>query len=242
MITRNDVDKDGSWSFEDFCAVMTGAADKKTGRQPSSIIGGHPKHVPKMNWSGRFKQGKDWHEMEFEHMMIDKAGYINGNGKDDFGTFNLGGSCDVNGNVSIDKKYIGAHTVLYKGKMDGQGAVKGSWEIAGSGNGNFELKSNDSLWTGWFMQGKSKSKNKFATFLILHGDFVYGYGMDNSGCFCIIGKHSNREKTVEFEKTYYGKEGGHPFKGELKAGKKTELDGEFSSDGGKTWDVFHLEY
>lgn len=62
MIERNDVDRDGKWSLEDFVEVMTGNYEKNRGskRPAPKVNNAHPAHLPKMGWTGRFKQGKDW--------------------------------------------------------------------------------------------------------------------------------------------------------------------------------------
>merc|ERR1712159_383658 len=91
---------------------------KKMGQGESHSMNVQP------SWKGRFEQNGMWNEMFFNHMVMDQAGRISGNGGDAVGGFNLSGQ--MNGShCQINKQYHGAHTVFYEGNMDTHGMIRG---------------------------------------------------------------------------------------------------------------------
>jgi len=100
-----------------------------------------------LKWTGRFEQEGNWNEMDFNHMIVDQQGKINGNGSDAVGGYNLSGH-HQNNHITINKQYHGAHTVNYVGRMEDNGWITGKWDIPGKGDGNFELHVDNPEWSG----------------------------------------------------------------------------------------------
>lgn len=232
MIDRNDLDGDGKWSFEDFCEVMTNktASKYKKAKAVAAVV----KH--KCPWTGRYKQSNKWVEMDIEHMKMDKEGAITGTGSDEVGKFNIAGNFKIDGVVRFDKKYVGAHTVIYEGKIDKDGAIKGKWRLDGkSDSGDFELKTGHSTASGYCMEGKKK--NNMSLVFVYHDDVIYGHGVDAQGAFSVSGTYHSASNEILFDKNYYGKS-----KVSFRGTRKNEtIEGEYSLQG-KTWEAFHLEH
>lgn len=56
---------------------------------------------------------------------------IDGRGSDVVGSFALEGFVAADGRVSIEKRYLGRHSVMYEGQCDGEGKLWGVWALAG---------------------------------------------------------------------------------------------------------------
>jgi len=85
------------------------------------------------SWNGYFLQNEDKNDMNLNLGVAN--GLIFGTGTDGVGSFLCRGKSD-GGDFSFVKKYLGAHQVLYFGKVEGgEGSrtVKGKWTIADAG-------------------------------------------------------------------------------------------------------------
>ena len=78
-----------------------------------------------------------WWEQDFfgrqtmESLTLQFAnGEIVGNGQDIVGPFTMTGVMNQ-GNVAIDKQYLGQHAATYLGEFDGEGTMHGTWHIDG---------------------------------------------------------------------------------------------------------------
>ena len=81
---------------------------------------------------------RGWWEQVFygrqpmEPLEVSLAGRrIDGRGSDVVGTFALEGFVATDGRVSIEKRYLGRHSVMYEGQCDGEGRMWGVWALAG---------------------------------------------------------------------------------------------------------------
>jgi hypothetical protein len=66
-------------------------------------------------------------------------GRIEGEGIDIIGRFTFAGEYDRTGSVTLVKKYLGRHQVLYQGSYDGEGTIFGEWSIDTFWRGPFAL-------------------------------------------------------------------------------------------------------
>jgi hypothetical protein len=66
-------------------------------------------------------------------------GRVEGEGQDCIGRFTFSGTYGADGEVSMVKQYIGQHAVRYEGRVDGEGAVVGTWTIGPAWFGPFAL-------------------------------------------------------------------------------------------------------
>lgn len=67
------------------------------------------------------------------------SGTICGDGVDMVGRFTFEGTCDAQGSVSMVKRYLRKHQVLYDGQFDGEGTIFGRWSIPCFDSGEFVL-------------------------------------------------------------------------------------------------------
>lgn len=68
-------------------------------------------------------------------------GLVTGGGRDVVGRFTCAGEYDERtGRVSILKRYVGRHEVLYVGQPDGEGSIQGTWSIGPEWTGPFLLR------------------------------------------------------------------------------------------------------
>ena len=65
-------------------------------------------------------------------MLAFRGDQLAGQGSDIIGDFEITGTLRE-GNVSISKNYVGAHSVDYFGTYDGEGTLQGAWSIFGVG-------------------------------------------------------------------------------------------------------------
>ncbi len=92
---------------------------------------------PSGRWRG-FWEAPGWGRQWMEPLELHFAnGQIHGGGADCVGRFTVVGSYTHDGVVRLLKQYIGKHSVLYEGRVEGEGAVVGQWFI-------------ERLWTGPF--------------------------------------------------------------------------------------------
>lgn len=161
-----------------------------------------------VEWSGHFEQFGQKTDMTFENMFITGDGQIHGGGKDAVGTFTLKGHISGSGDVQFVKAYP-THSVNYKGKLEDDGAIKGSWEIAGQ-TGGFEIRMKTKRWIGSHLATGGHSLGDAPAKLVASLDFdpksihVRGIGHDEKGSFTIHGVtpvEFNR-KVVTLEKIY----------------------------------------
>ena len=66
-------------------------------------------------------------------------GTISGSGRDSVGKFTFEGTFTAAGEVTLQKQYIGAHAVSYKGRADVDGGIAGKWEIPPYDSGAFAM-------------------------------------------------------------------------------------------------------
>ena len=78
-----------------------------------------PEKIPSASWVGYFVQNGEKNDMSFDNMQINLDGSISGAGSDAIGDFNISGTMEGNGTFTFDKAYEGAHTVNYKGSLEG---------------------------------------------------------------------------------------------------------------------------
>jgi hypothetical protein len=92
---------------------------------------------PSGRWRG-FWEAPVWGRRWMEPLELHFAdGEIHGQGADCIGGFTFAGSYSHDGVVRMVKQYIGKHSVLYEGRVEGEGAIVGLWFI-------------DPVWTGPF--------------------------------------------------------------------------------------------
>lgn len=77
------------------------------------------------------------HRMELE--LAFAHGAVRGDGSDGIGDFTILGSYDDGSReVRWRKRYVGRHTVHYRGFLEGKG-IWGTWEIHANGTGGFKI-------------------------------------------------------------------------------------------------------
>ncbi len=81
---------------------------------------------------------RGWWEQDFygrqpmEDLAVTVAGRsLVGAGRDVVGRFSLDGFVAADGRVSIEKRYVGRHSVFYEGQTDGEGRLWGMWALPG---------------------------------------------------------------------------------------------------------------
>jgi len=153
-----------------------------------------------VEWKGWFKQDGDRYDMYLQNFQYNNEGEIWGHGNDDVGTFNISGrlNWDHNG-FEFHKSYVGAHTVIYRGKRT-QRAFTGRWEIPGNCDGVFTIYPSFRRWTGHFWQDGERNEMQLDMRVSEFG--VFGTGSDDVGDFNIRG--DVQDNYVSFAKTYIG--------------------------------------
>jgi len=156
-------------------------------------------------WKGWFAQGGSKTNMHFANFRIETSGKIWGSGSDNVGNFQISGNMKPhNQRLSFHKQYQGAHTVEYKGRMEGN-HITGNWEIPGNCSGNFNMRLDAPRWEGAFWQNGSPTQMVLDMAVSQQG--VSGYGQDEVGCFTIAGETQGNH--VNFVKQYWGKHAVH---------------------------------
>jgi hypothetical protein len=98
---------------------------------------------PSGRWRGYWEQNI-WGRQSMSNLVLRfTAGQVNGRGADIIGPFTLQGQYDDAGTVTLLKQYVGRHSVLYRGRYDGEGTIFGEWSIPGGWRGPFALSPED---------------------------------------------------------------------------------------------------
>ena len=196
----------------------------------------------KLKWTGWFEQFGKRYDMEFEDMQMDCDGNISGSGSDAVGQFTIagtdhGGEMDSTTVDNVDedenineitfvKTYVGAHSVIYYGSMDGKKIV-GTWEIPDNCEGEFEMKLPIKKWLGHETR-KGIDKNEVEMYLRVRNGGVYGFGEDDVGRFYINGHTDPSQSCIAFTKSYIGQYQVH-YNGSLLS--KNEMSGAWVAPG-----------
>jgi hypothetical protein len=61
-------------------------------------------------------------------LVIDAQGRVTGGGDDCVGPFTFSGQFHADGQITLEKQYIGRHRVTYEGRNSGEG-IFGTWHI-----------------------------------------------------------------------------------------------------------------
>jgi len=156
-------------------------------------------------WKGWFAQNGQKTDMHFQNFRVEMNGKIWGSGSDNVGQFQISGNMKPhNQRLTFHKKYMGQHTVVYNGRMEGN-HITGKWDIPGNCSGNFNMRLDAPRWTGAFWQNGQATQMVLDMAVTQQG--VTGYGQDEVGCFTIAGEtHGN---VVNFVKQYWGKHAVH---------------------------------
>ena len=163
-----------------------------------------------VEWTGHFEQFGAKTDMKFQDMTITGEGQIHGGGKDDIGTFNLKGHINGTGAIEFVKAYVGAHSVNYKGHLDENGTIKGTWDLTGM-TGGFEIQMKTKRWVGAHAAVGGHTLGGAANKLVVSLDFdpksiqVRGIGHDEKGSFTISGVTPTEfdRKVITLEKRYF---------------------------------------
>jgi hypothetical protein len=84
--------------------------------------------IPCTGWWQQSGYGRQ----EMHDLSLDFQGpTIVGQGKDIVAPFQLLGKVQSDGSVELLKRYEGRHQVLYVGTYDGEGTLRGRWDISG---------------------------------------------------------------------------------------------------------------
>jgi len=162
---------------------------------------GKRNHEWEVPWTGWYKQGMQKHDMNFNNFQCNNQGQIWGHGSDENGTFNISGKCDFSHTgFTFHKQYHGAHTVIYKGRIQNGNLWVGKWEIPGNCEGKFQIRCKAQKWKGAFWQGNQK--NVMQLDMQVNKSGVYGNGHDDVGGFIIRGDVHGSQ--CNFYKQYYG--------------------------------------
>lgn len=94
---------------------------------------------PSGPWTGFFLHrafpGRHWMELKLEF----RSGRVEGSGRDWVGPFLMVGAYNLeDGRCTLDKRYIGLHSVDYQGYNEGKG-IWGVWRIGGGSTGGFHI-------------------------------------------------------------------------------------------------------
>ncbi len=91
-------------------------------------------------WTGYWEQTLWGRQSMHELQLQFDAGEVHGSGWDVIGPFSFHGQYDENGLIVMTKRYVGKHTVLYRGQYDGEGTIFGRWSIGELWTGPFALR------------------------------------------------------------------------------------------------------
>lgn len=90
-------------------------------------------------WSGYYVQNGTRHQMRFHHFAAIEGGGVFGDGTDVVGDFQIEGNVQSDGQLRFIKQYIGQHSVIYTGKLDGK-TIDGTWELPGNVVDDFHIE------------------------------------------------------------------------------------------------------
>ena len=125
---------------------------------------------------------------------------LRGKGTDDIGEFILQGYVEPNGTAHFEKQYLGQHTVLYEGVLQGE-RITGTWELQGFSD-TFEMTRADKRWAGVYMQDGQETEMIF-DHMNIWNNRIQGRGSDEVGDFEINGEFKPNGQ-VNFVKQYIG--------------------------------------
>lgn len=94
------------------------------------------------SWRGFWQQPLYGRQLMRDLVLTFAGGKVQGSGIDLIGLFTFQGEYDDQGNVTLIKRYIGRHSVLYQGRFDGEGTIFGQWSIGTQWTGPFALSPN----------------------------------------------------------------------------------------------------
>lgn len=90
-------------------------------------------------WVGHWDQNgmgrQDMHDLVIDF----DGGVLRGHGWDCVGKFTLEGQVEPTAEVQIVKRYTGRHSVVYRGRHDGEGMIHGVWALDGD-NGTWAIR------------------------------------------------------------------------------------------------------
>lgn len=96
---------------------------------------------PSGEWEGFWVQEHYGRQPMSAFVLTFAAGRITGRGHDVIAPFTFHGTYDDRtGSVVMVKKYLGRHTVTYRGRPDGEGSITGKWHIGELGSGPFLIR------------------------------------------------------------------------------------------------------
>lgn len=98
---------------------------------------------PSGAWSGHWRQEIWGHQPMRDLVLTFEGGVVEGSGVDVVGRFTFAGVYDDRGEVTMVKRYVGKHEVLYHGRYDGEGAIVGTWMIGDRWSGPFAMRPKD---------------------------------------------------------------------------------------------------
>ena len=154
-----------------------------------------------VGWTGYFLQGGERYDMSLPNLTIGLDGAIIGGGSDSVGDFNISGQVAGDGAFSFNKAYVGAHTVIYEGQMNGT-VLKGEWFLPDQPRDEFQIKLVSGGWRGWYAQ--SGSQNEMSLSMALSNGKIFGSGSDTVGNFVIQGRFNQGTTDFNFVKKYIG--------------------------------------
>ena len=86
---------------------------------------------PSGKWVGHWDQNGMGRQSMHDLTIRFEDHLLNGKGWDCVGEFTLSGEIQPDGSVSIVKKYLARHSVIYRGHHDGEGLIFGVWALEG---------------------------------------------------------------------------------------------------------------
>ena len=151
-------------------------------------------------WKGTYRQDEMDYIMAWTNFSAAPGQVLRGKGMDDIGEFVLQGYVEPNGAAHFEKQYLGKHTVLYDGLLQGD-RISGTWNLQGLSD-TFEMSIADKSWSGVYMQD---GKEIFMVFkhMNIWNNLIEGRGSDEVGEFTISGDLKPNGQ-VNFVKQYIG--------------------------------------
>ena len=91
-------------------------------------------------WTGYWEQEGFGRQPMHDLVLHFENGEVQGHGRDIIGRFTFSGRLEADGQVLLNKQYLGKHLVLYQGQYDGEGTIFGQWSIGLWYRGDFLLR------------------------------------------------------------------------------------------------------
>lgn len=155
----------------------------------------------RVRWSGYYVQDRQRVDMSIDNVTMDLNGNIFATGGDEVGEFALKGRVHSSGMFSMDKEYLGQHTVKYTGTVK-QGELAGKWNLAGMSD-VFSLQFQTEEWNGSFEMDNQKYPMRIRIYVDDSG--VFGLGKDSEGVYIAKGRYDKSQHMLTFIKSYLGK-------------------------------------